>query len=398
MKISSPRIGMTGTQAKHVIPTKTNDRPLFGSGVDKSLAYQLSDTFAFKAKEDGKVLKINNKTKLMTVEYSSGNKDVIDISEKLAKNSNSGFYQSNVLSPQFSEGEEFSSGQILAKNDNFFAGDSKKEDIQLTTGKLSKVSINSLYSTYEDSSIISSSMSEAMSTKVTMKKSISIPSNTNIQYIVKEGQKVRTGEPLMVFETAFDDEGISDLLSKIGTEYGEEIQDIASRSVKSKYTGTINKINIYYNDDIENMTESLANMVNKYIDKSKAKYNEYKKAIKNSKDMDPTIDLDIPAIEKINSDKIKGEKVDGVLIEVYTEYEDDLSIGDKISFYGACKTVVSDVIPPDQSPYSESRPDEEIEAVFSPLSIVSRMTVDIYMALFTNKALIELKRKVKEMV
>ncbi|UAJ16994.1 hypothetical protein UFVDC4_00067 [Staphylococcus phage vB_SauM-UFV_DC4] len=394
----SPRIGMTGTQAKHLIATKTNDRPLVGSGVDKSLAYQISDTFAFKAKEDGKVTSINEKTGLMLVEYINGDKDVIDISEKLAKNSNGGFYQNNKLTPQFEVGKKFNKGQVLAKNDSYFAGSGSNNDIQFAAGKLSKVAVASSYGTYEDSSIISNSMSEAMSTKVTMKKTVNLASNTNIQYIVKEGQNVRTGDPLMIFENSFDDEGIGSLLDKIGSEFEQEIQDISNRAVRSKYTGEIKKVNIYYNDDIENMSPTLAKLVNGYINKSKSKYREYKNAVKDNKSTLPGLDVDIPAVEKINSEKIKGEKVDGVLIEIFTEYEDDMSIGDKISFYGACKTVIADVTPPNESPYAEYRPDEEIEAIFSPLSIVSRMTTDIYLMLATNKALIELKRKVKDML
>lgn len=62
------------------------------------------------------------------------------------------------------------------------------------------------------------------------------------------------------------------------------------------------------------------------------------------------------------------------------------------------KTIISDVFPEDQSPYSEYRPDEEIHAILSPLSIVSRMTVDVFLMLYSNKALIELKRQVKDML
>src|SRR5699024_10059390 len=133
------------TQAKHLIATKTNDRPLVGSGVDKALAYQMSDTFAFKAKEDGKVTSINEKTGLMLVEYINGDKDVIDISEKLAKNSNGGFYQTNKLTPQFEVGKKFNKGQVLAKNDSYFAGSGSNNDIQFAAGKLSKVAVASSY-------------------------------------------------------------------------------------------------------------------------------------------------------------------------------------------------------------------------------------------------------------
>ena len=69
----------------------------------------------------------------------------------------------------------------------------------------------------------------------------------------------------------------------------------------------------------------------------------------------------------------------------------------KISFYTALKTVISDVIPSDKHPYSDNK-DEEIEAILSPLSIVSRMVPDVYQMMLGNKVLIELKRKIKDII
>lgn len=64
--------------------------PLFGNGVEKTLPYILSDDFVFKAKNDGVVEKIDKKNELVILKYNDGNKDIIDISENLAKNSNGG--------------------------------------------------------------------------------------------------------------------------------------------------------------------------------------------------------------------------------------------------------------------------------------------------------------------
>ena len=107
--------------------------------------------------------------------------------------------------------------------------------------------------------------------------------------------------------------------------------------------------------------------------------------------------LDMPATEKQPPGKIKGEDVDGVFIEIYIEYYDVAGIGDKITFYTAMKTIICDVIPEGQEPFSEYRPDENVEAFLSPLSIVTRMTTDVYNALYLGKALVELKRQVKDM-
>lgn len=68
------------------------------------------------------------------------------------------------------------------------------------------------------------------------------------------------------------------------------------------------------------------------------------------------------------------------------------------SFYTALKTVISDVIPSTQHPYTKDNKDEEIEAILSPLSIVSRMVPDVYQMMMGNKVLIELKRQIKDIV
>lgn len=55
------------------------------------------------------------------------------------------------------------------------------------------------------------------------------------------------------------------------------------------------------------------------------------------------------------------------------------------------------MIPSDKHPYADKK-DEEIEAILSPLSIVSRMVPDVYQMMLGNKVLIELKRKIKDIV
>lgn len=171
-----------------------------------------------------------------------------------------------------------------------------------------------------------------MATKVVTKRIVGLGPTSNVQYVATEGQKIKTGDPLLIFENDFNEKDISDLLSSIGTEYEQDIQDLASRSIRSKHTGIIKKINIYYNVELDEMTESMRNMVQKYIDNGTKRYNKAKNTIKsNSQFKDISLDVDVPNVEKINSDKINGENVDGVMIEFFIEYEDDLKVGDKVS-------------------------------------------------------------------
>jgi hypothetical protein len=379
-----PRIGMQTTQQKHIIPTTKQSKPLFGSGVEKTVAYILSDDFVFRAKDDGVVESIDEENEVAIISYKNGKRDVIDLSETLAKNSNGGFYLANKKELIVKVGQKFKKEDILAKNPSYFLGD-KPNDITYTTGKLCKVAIASADYTYEDSSIITESLSSDLSTKITMKKELALGINANIDFMVKKGDTVKTGDPLIIFENSFEDKSLNQLLDKLGDDFNETISELSKNKVSSKYTGKIVDVHIYYNRDIEEFSPSVQKVLKNYIKESKKKADLVKAVT------DDSSSVNIKAIQKQKGFKIKGTEVDGILIEIYIEYEDELSVGDKITYYTALKTIVSDVIQKGEEPFSEHNPDEKIEAIMSPLSIVSRMTVDIYNALYLNKALVHLK-------
>ena len=102
--------------------------------------------------------------------------------------------------------------------------------------------------------------------------------------------------------------------------------------------------------------------------------------------------------EKLPAGKIKGKRTDGVLIEIFIKTKDSISIGDKITFGVAVKSVISQVIDEDNVPFSEYDHDEEIEGIISPFSPINRLTCDFFNQLCINKVLLELKKKVKKIV
>ena len=378
------------TQQKHIISTVEQDRPLVGSGVEKTIPYLISNDFAFKAKQNGVVEKIDNKNQLAILKYEDGTKDIVELGAKLSKNSNGGFFQTQQFKMNFKEGQKFKAKEIIAHNPKFFVGN-KKDDISYTVGKLAKIAITSGDFTFEDSSIITEKLSKAMATKITMKEDLILGTNANISYIVKEGQKIKTGDPLIIFENSFEDKSINDVLNKIGDEFKEEIKELSKNTLLSHYTGTVDKIIMYYNKDLEEFKGSSKTVLEKYIKDNNSKKDVITKTVGNGFNS-----IGSPIVDKQNTDKIKGKDVNGLMIEFYITYDDELAIGDKISFYTSLKSIISDVIKTGEEPYSEYHPDDNIDAIISPMSIVSRMTEDIYLSLFTNKCLIELKRQLKD--
>ena len=153
------------------------------------------------------------------------------------------------------------------------------------------------------------------------------------------------------------------------------------------YHGTIKDIEIFYNVDKEDLNESLV----KLIDEFGGKYDKKLKMIGDNNSY--LLKQKRPEKQSLNS-KEDGEMYEGVMIKFYIQANVPLGIGDKLSFDTALKGVVSNVLNDSEAPYSEYRPEEEIESILTPTGVFSRMTHDIFYLLFANKLLIELGRQI----
>lgn len=275
----------------------------------------------------------------------------------------------------------------MAKNPQFFLGD-KQEDITYSQGYMQKIAIASGDYTLEDSSIITEDVSEALASNVTMMKSVTLGPNANILKMVKKGQHIKTGQELIVFEHSFDDAEANKLLDSLDDDFTEFVEGIGQDSVQSKFTGEVVDIKIFYNVDLEEMSESMRTIIQNY--------NKDVNRRKKIAEANNNHSIIFPPTEKIDNYKINGKDVQGVIIEFYVRHRDTMGVGDKVLYGTAIKTIVSDVIKKGEEPYSEYHKDENLAAVVSGLSIVSRMTTDTFNMLYTNKLIIELKNKCKE--
>ena len=256
----------------------------------------------------------------------------------------------------------------------------------------------SSYATYEDSTIITKKMAQDMATEVCMPRDIVLGANTNVEYMVKVGDTVEVGDELIRFERSFDEDVYNKLLANIGEELGESISMGSKDQVKSKYSGVISDIKIYSTVGLNELSPSLRNIVKEYYDKT----NKRKKILNKYDDSnelykcgilfnEPTKPIQTP------DGKVKGNIVnDGVLIQIYVKYFDELAIGDKITNFTALKGIVGAKVEEGKEAYSEFRPEEEISTCIAPAAIIARMTPSIVLTLLGNKVIVELKRTLKD--
>ena len=388
------RVAMTSNQTKQLVACKKFDRLLISSGAEKVIPQIISDNFVFKAKQDGKVVEVDNENKIVVVEYKDKSYDVIDLGERIDKNGNGGFYIPNSLSSDLKVNQKFKEGDILAANKSYFDIENETGDAACKIGTLAKVAMISGFFTYEDSSMPTEKLSRKMSTSVIMEKSVAIGKNSNISYICKKGSYIEVGDPLIIFDESFEDDSINKLLANMSKDTAEEISQMGKVPVKSKYSGIVKDIKVYYTIDKSEMSPTLRNTVNKLTEDNRKK----RKAIEKYIDINKS-DMILDPVDKVetNYGKVKGEDVgEGVLIEFYIQYEDKLGVGDKITSSSSLKTVNCKICPEGYEAYSEFRKDEEISSFVAPISYLARMTKHLDRQLFGNKVLVELKRKVAE--
>ena len=393
------RTAMSTKQSTHLTPVSKSSPSLITNGAEKAIQYHLSKDWSFIAKDDGKVVELNDDTGLMIVEYKNGESDAISINNRIAKNGAGGFYLSKKMIPNYKQGDTFKKNDILAQDRDFFTN-SEHFGNQFNIGTLEKIALLSSAATFEDSSYVTKQVSRDMASEIVMQKQVVLGPNTNVDYMVKIGDTVQSGDELIRFEQSFDEDSLNVLLSNVGEDMKEDIMMNSKEKVKTKYSGVIEDIKVYSSVSLSNLSPSLRKVVNKHYNRIKDRRKLLEKYDKSNNPLvkcNMLFNENTETVKTTNDGKFKGVALnDGVLIEFYIKIHDELGAGDKIVFFSALKTIITNVIPEGQEAYTAFRPDEKIGAVLSCNAIIARGIVSCQYMMMGNKLLIELSRQLKD--
>lgn len=370
---------------------------LLSTGIEKEMPYTASKDFVIRAEDDGKIIEFDKNTNMMIAEYKDGRHEAINLNGIMAKNAGGGFYLENKLLPMYKVGQKFKKDDILAQHKDYYSY--HYDGAKFNLGTLAKVAIMSSFATFEDSNMVTEGLSKRMGTEMVMQKHIVLGPNATVSQIVKVGDKIIVGDPLITYEQSAEEASVNKLLRGIGADLQEEIKSMGKNTLPSKYSGVISEIRMYSTEEPENLSKSLGEVVQKYWNGIRAK----KKLIRKYKIDDPSMqgntfyEMDQP-IHPDAQGKVKGYQLEsGVIIEFYIKFVDNMKPGDKITHHLALKGTVSLVIPNDKAPYTVDRPNEPIESCIPATSVLARQTIGIMPTMFTQKLLIELKNQLKEM-
>lgn len=303
------------------------------NGYDEAVRYNLSSDFCVNADEDGTVIDYNEISKIMMVEYKSGKKRAIDLSSHIVKNGGGGFYLSNELTTKLKVGDKFKKDDPLAWHKDFFMDD-KFNGVRMRVGCLEKVAIMSSYDTYNDSTMVTHKLAKDAEADMVFCKPVVVGKNSNIYDIRKIGEHIEIGDPLLSFDTSFEDTELNKMLASLSGENRQVLEEGSVNQIKSKYAGVIVDIKMYCTVDLEELSPSLRKIVQEQHKKIDAKkkflegYDKTKSIVKCGLLVNESSGKVEPNIYGV----IKGQKVqDSVLIEFYISHGDILGVGDKVA-------------------------------------------------------------------
>ena len=390
------RTAMTFTQtSKHGMRTSVGDPLMVTTGADEALVYLTSDTFSHKAKAKGKVKEVTKD--YLVIEYDkpiswdmddkAKTTEVVDLREHMVKNSDGGFYQSLKLTPNVKEGDTVRENDVVAIDKLSYNNSvGPRDNYAYNIGTFCKFAVVMSDEGFEDSCRSTEWLAKAMSSEVIIEHEYTFNKDTNIYHLVKAGQQVQEGEPIIIFQNAFDDEDANALIRALKADDEDIVEEIGRITLKSKVTGTVKEVKVRRCVETDECSPTLQKVIKDYeksvagINKAYEKYDKDK-----AKTADPTYKL--PPTGKLKN------ATDSVMITIYISYQDDFGVSDKTVCYSALKGVSSkEIIPAGEEAYSTFRPDEKIHYIQGEIGDFKRMVGSIFKIGALNKVLVELHR------
>lgn len=363
------RLQMSASQMRQAVLLEQTEEPMIQSGFEGTFTEKTK--FVKVAKENGKVIYKDNY--FLIVKYETNEVEIFDISFRVIFVDNFDKFICYINS-----GDEFKKGDILAESSKFCNNGKITIGRNLLTGIMIYHGYN-----YEDGIVISDSLikDDIFDSGGVKDLSFFIPKDKILLSLKNDEYKplpnineiIPYGRPYAILKKISCMSDIS--LSSI---FEDEIELSCNKSVR------IIEINIYINDVCAENIKEYQDWIKDIIIKQKTKENTLSENLKNIVDEDKLKDFEsiyskfFKNDELVNNENkfrrsIKGEKFEGIYVEIYGEYVRPIEYGDKVANRHGNKGVISKIVPKEQMP--RLKDGTTLDIIINPLGIISRMNI-----------------------
>lgn len=336
-----------------------------------------SNMFIGKAKQDGKIIGINDKLGLIKVEYKDGTQDIFEYGD--IKGEASGMIINHRISPHpnVQIGAQFKQGNIITYHKDFFHLDPITKQVSWCHGIPTTMAMMPKDITLEDSNMISARLADKLKLTSIYTRTVQITSDMVIESFTDVGSYVKFNDPLIKLKY----EDTADLIGDVD----ELFSDLRQIEYKSKYEGEIVDIQVFY--VAEELNDSLTQFVNKITSNNRTKAKLAKGTLK-EEHMTP--------VNRVpDGTRVKGVQLSNTDILILFNIRASIScgIGDKIVVGNMLKSVVGRI---EHNPMM-TEDGKEIDLCFGANSVFDRIVVSVFVNGISDTIIEEAEKDIVKM-
>ena len=351
------RTSFAAIQASHTIGVDDYELGYVRTGYDSILPYKVGKLFATMAKQDGKVTSMSKNT--ITVTYKDGTKVGVPIGNQYGKAEGS-YYPHNIITG-LKKGDKVKNGSPIAWNKAFFKHDSLSGNLTYTQSTMCRVALV----------VITEGFSKKLFASIGKVRDVTIDADTRITNMVKVGDNVEIGDKLMLIES--NATAGSPTVNR--NEATSALDRLTNTSPSSEFKGLIDRIEVYYNCNISDMSAS----IKKITVESDKHIASHQRALGRS---------EVTTGKVTDNFKVKGRSIlpGEVVIRIYYILRKNMVTGDKVVFANQLKTTIGEVVSYKMTSQTSKK---EIGAMFSLVAIGARIVISPFFVGFLGSYLEE---------
>lgn len=323
------------------------------TGYERVIAHRSEPLFAKTAQWDGVVTNLTDKT--VTVKYSNGEMASYEIGTRFGNWA--GHVVPHTLVTSLKVGAKVKKGDVLVHNTKYFTPDNLDPSQVITkTGVLGRVALMESTDTLEDSNALSTEFAQKLTTMTTHVRNIKVTFDQEVRNLLKSGDEVTAESILCTIHNAstgntdlFDDAALSTL------------SVISAATPTAKHAGTIERIEVLYTGEMEDMSASIRALA----EKSDSSIRRLNKEL-GRRAVDGRVDVGF---------RVDGHplEMDAAVIRVYVTGPTAMGVGDKCVFGMQMKSIVGRVL----TGTNETESGDAIDAIFGYQSVSNRIVLSV---------------------
>lgn len=366
------RVNFISIQHSHGVACEGYHQSPVRTGYEQVIGERTGDMYCVTAKKNGKIISLNEKG--IIVEYEDGERIGVELGRRYGAAAGLTIPHSIVTTRKL--GDTVAPGDAIAYNSGFFEPDVlNPKQVIWKSSLIVETVLMEAPSTLEDSSEISKEVSDKLRTKTTKVRTIVVNFSQQIHNLVKAGESVEYESILCMIEDSVSAGG-----GLLSPEQIETLRSLAAQSPTAKARGVVERVEMYYHGDKEDMSSSLLALA-EFSDKQISQRNRSvgKRAFTGSVD---------------ENFRIENEPLllDTAAIQIYITSDVSAGVGDKGVFGNQMKSVFGGVF--EGNVRTES--DRKIGAIFGAKSVDDRIVLSPYVIGTTNTLLDVIGQKAVE--